>query len=489
MMSSDSSAVAGGLARHIPVLARRAMTWLGVRNGGVYVDATFGAGGYARAILATPGARVIGIDRDDTAIAAGAALVEDARGRLTLVEGRFSELDTIAAAHGAAGVDGVVFDLGVSSMQIDEPSRGFSFRLDGPLDMRMGRGGPSAADVVARASERDLAFIIATLGEERHARAIARAIVKTRAARPIVTTRALADIVARIVHSKEGAIHPATRTFQALRIFGQRRAGRIGARPRRRRARTQAGGAPCRRRLSFARGSHRQDLPRRTQPRAGILSPSAADDRGAADLPRADAAAGNAGRSRDRRQPAGAIGEAPRRRTHRCRRGLSGKRNAAAAAAFARGHHAGARMILRILNLVVIVALVAAAAYVYRIKFDSTVQAERLAKIRSEVRRERDTIAALRAEWGELDNPARIEALAKRYLQLKPVTPTQFNSLDQLPDRPPQFIKSDSQDPIGVMIENLEEPDTVTGSIAAPASAPAEPASETGAQAPANPDR
>ena len=101
-------------------------------------------------------------------------------------------------------------------------------------------------------------------------------------------------------------------------------------------------------------------------------------------------------------------------------------------------------MILRILNLVVIVALVAAAAYVYRIKFDSTVQAERLAKIRSEVRRERDTIAALRAEWGELDNPARIEALAKRYLQLKPVVPTQFNSLDQLPDRPPQFIKPDS---------------------------------------------
>jgi cell division protein FtsL len=146
-------------------------------------------------------------------------------------------------------------------------------------------------------------------------------------------------------------------------------------------------------------------------------------------------------------------------------------------------------MILRILNLVVIVALVAAAAYVYRIKFDSTMQAERLAKIRSEVRRERDTIAALRAEWGELDNPARIEAVAKRYLQLKPVTPTQFNSLDQLPDRPPQFIKPDSQDPIGVMIENLEEPDTVTGSIAAPASAPAEPASETGAQVPANPDR
>jgi cell division protein FtsL len=146
-------------------------------------------------------------------------------------------------------------------------------------------------------------------------------------------------------------------------------------------------------------------------------------------------------------------------------------------------------MILRILNLVVIVALVLAAAYVYRIKFDSTVQAERLAKIRSEVRHERDSIAALRAEWGELDNPARIEALAKRYLRLKPVAPTQFNSLDQLPDRPPQFIKPDSQDPIGVMIENLEEPDTVTGTLSAPATTPAETAGEAGAQVPADPDR
>jgi hypothetical protein len=129
-------------------------------------------------------------------------------------------------------------------------------------------------------------------------------------------------------------------------------------------------------------------------------------------------------------------------------------------------------MILRVLNLVVIGALVLAAAYVYRIKFDSTVQAERLAKIRSEVRRERDTIAALRAEWGELDNPQRIEALAKRYLPLKPITPTQFNALDQLPERPPQFVKPDSPDPIGAVIENLEEPTTVTGSVSSPAATP-----------------
>jgi cell division protein FtsL len=125
---------------------------------------------------------------------------------------------------------------------------------------------------------------------------------------------------------------------------------------------------------------------------------------------------------------------------------------------------------LRVLNLVVIGALILAAADVYRIKFDSTVQAERLAKIRSEVRRERDTIAALRAEWGELDNPARIEVLAKRFLKLKPVAPTQFDPLDQLPDRPPPLVNPDDPDPIGTVIEkNLEEPATATGSIRAPA--------------------
>jgi hypothetical protein len=122
-------------------------------------------------------------------------------------------------------------------------------------------------------------------------------------------------------------------------------------------------------------------------------------------------------------------------------------------------------MILRILNFVVIGALVLAAAYVYRIKFDSTVQAERLARIRGEVRRERDTIAALRAEWGELDNPVRIEALAKRFLPLKPIAPTQFESLDRLPERPPQLVKPGSTDPIGSMIEILEEPATTTGSV------------------------
>jgi hypothetical protein len=138
-------------------------------------------------------------------------------------------------------------------------------------------------------------------------------------------------------------------------------------------------------------------------------------------------------------------------------------------------------MILRILNFVVIGALVLAAAYVYRIKFDSTVKAERLAKLNTEVRRERDKIAALRARWGQLDNPARIEPLSKRYLKLKPIVPTQFDPLDHLPDQPPEYMRPGSKDPIGGMIETLEEPATVTGSVPAPGA----PASEDSSESPA----
>ncbi len=206
---------ANGATRHIPVLGRQAVGWLNVKSGGLYIDGTFGAGGYSRLILETAGARVIGIDRDQSAIARGTGLVEEAQGRLELFENRFSNLEELV--HDP--VDGIVLDVGVSSMQLDDAERGFSFRFDGPLDMRMGRDGPSAADIVGRAGERDLAAIIATLGEEHRARAVAHAIVKARGEAPIVTTGALAAIVARVVHAREGQIHPATRTFQALRIF------------------------------------------------------------------------------------------------------------------------------------------------------------------------------------------------------------------------------------------------------------------------------
>ena len=214
-----SSAVAGGPALHIPVLGTPALALLNVHDGAVYIDGTFGAGGYSRAILQAANCTVIGIDRDRTAIALGAGLVEEAGGRLTLVEDRFSNLAAVARDCGVAQVDGIVLDVGVSSMQLDQAARGFSFRNDGPLDMRMSGEGASAADVVNAGSERDLANIIYILGEERFSRGIARAIVKARTAAPITTTRALADIVASVVRAKPHEIHPATRTFQALRIF------------------------------------------------------------------------------------------------------------------------------------------------------------------------------------------------------------------------------------------------------------------------------
>src|SRR5262245_61871805 len=187
--------------RHISVLGREAVGWLAPRTGGVYVDATFGAGGYSLAILDVDGTRVIGIDRDRTAIAGGFDLVDRSQGRLVLVQDRFSNLADVCAAQGAQAVDGVVMDVGVSSMQLDQAERGFSFRFDGPLDMRMGQEGPTAADVVAKASETDLANIIYIYGEERNSRRIARAIVAARKETAIATTRELADLVAKVVRT------------------------------------------------------------------------------------------------------------------------------------------------------------------------------------------------------------------------------------------------------------------------------------------------
>jgi 16S rRNA (cytosine1402-N4)-methyltransferase len=198
------------------------MRFLAPAAGGVFVDGTFGGGGYSSAILKS-GAAVLAIDRDPAAIARGAALQADAGGRLTLVEGRFSALDEIARAHGHERIDGVVLDVGVSSYQLETADRGFSFQLAGPLDMRMGADGPTAGDVVNAFDERSLARVIAVLGEEKRARTVASAIVKARANAPIETTRDLAEIASRALGGRRGdPIHPATRTFQALRIVVNR---------------------------------------------------------------------------------------------------------------------------------------------------------------------------------------------------------------------------------------------------------------------------
>ena len=209
---------AGGPARHIPVLRAEALAALNVRAGGLYVDGAFGAGGYSRALLER-GARVVAIDRDPSAIAAGQNLVAAWRGRLSLVEGRFGDLDAIARRCDAAPLDGVVLDIGVSSMQLDEAGRGFSLRRDAPLDMRMEGVGRSAADILREDDEQKIADILFHFGEERAARRIARAVVADRKTSPYVSTLQLADMIARVAPARPGeTTHPATRAFQALRI-------------------------------------------------------------------------------------------------------------------------------------------------------------------------------------------------------------------------------------------------------------------------------
>ena len=209
----------GGRQRHIPVLLSEILASLAPRPGETYLDGTFGAGGYTRAILQAADCRVLAVDRDPTAIAAGRSLAAEFAPRLQLLPGRFGDLDALAAAAGHPQLDGVVLDIGVSSMQIDEAQRGFSFISDGPLDMRMSADGDSAADVVNTAGENEIADILFHLGEERRAYQIARAIVQDRTATPFTRTRQLAELVSRVLGGRRGEpIHPATRTFQALRI-------------------------------------------------------------------------------------------------------------------------------------------------------------------------------------------------------------------------------------------------------------------------------
>ncbi|MCG8441054.1 MAG: 16S rRNA (cytosine(1402)-N(4))-methyltransferase RsmH [Caulobacterales bacterium] len=204
---------------HAPVMLDEMLHVLAPRDGGFYIDATFGAGGYSRAILAEADCRVLAIDRDTTVRAAGDMLKAAAPGRFVLAECRFSEMDALVRENGGDGVDGVVMDVGVSSMQLDRPERGFSFRADGPLDMRMGRGGPTAGDVVASLGEAELEAILRAYGEEKKARRIAAAIARAREHTAIASTAALSRIVEDAVGPGDGRIHPATRAFQALRIY------------------------------------------------------------------------------------------------------------------------------------------------------------------------------------------------------------------------------------------------------------------------------
>ena len=207
---------------HVPVLAAEVLEALAIRPDGTYVDGTFGRGGHSRAILAKLGAqgRLLAIDRDPEAIAAARSIADP---RFSIVHAKFSELERTLLAQGVTQAHGMLFDLGVSSPQLDDPARGFSFRTDGPLDMRMdGSGGMTAGQWLATASEREIGEAIKKYGEERFAKQVAKAIVAARGSEPLSSTRQLADLVGTAVRTREAGQDPATRTFQALRILVNR---------------------------------------------------------------------------------------------------------------------------------------------------------------------------------------------------------------------------------------------------------------------------
>lgn len=204
---------------HTPVMLGEVLEALQPRDGGLYVDATFGAGGYTRAILGAADCRVLGLDRDPTARETAQRVKAAYAGRFAFGFGPFSQMQVIMDEAESSGADGVVFDLGVSSMQLDHAERGFSFQKDGPLDMRMSRSGPSAADAVNGLGHGELAAILRFYGEERQAGRVASAILREREVEPITTTLRLAEIVAKAVGGRPGRIHPATRSFQGLRIY------------------------------------------------------------------------------------------------------------------------------------------------------------------------------------------------------------------------------------------------------------------------------
>ncbi len=205
-------------AEHIPVMVNEVIDVLSPRDGGIYVDGTFGRGGYSKAILNAAKCTVWGIDQDPEAVNTGRQLEQDWPAQFHMLEGRFGDMESMIEEHCTKLVDGIALDLGVSSPQLEQAERGFSFRHDGPLDMRMGKSGPTAADLVNNLSEEELADIIYLYGEERRSRRVARKIIEERAKAPITRTLQLAEIVRSVVPKERRGIDPATRTFQALRI-------------------------------------------------------------------------------------------------------------------------------------------------------------------------------------------------------------------------------------------------------------------------------
>jgi 16S rRNA (cytosine1402-N4)-methyltransferase len=300
-------------ARHIPVMLDEVVAALAPARGQHIVDGTFGAGGYSRALL-DKGAQITGFDRDPDVVRDAAPMLAEFEGKLELIEAPFSAM---GEHFGRASVDGVVLDIGVSSMQIDEAERGFSFQKDGPLDMRMAQSGLSAADVVNTFSVSDLTRIVGILGEERHAGRVARAIEKEREAGRIETTAHLARIVEKAVgRGPKDKIHPATRTFQGLRIFVNDELGELGRALFAAETYPETGRAAGRGHLPFAGGPHRQALLPGSHRRFRRVAPHAGSRREACDVPRRRQGDDQGVRRRSGAQPTRPLGQAARRHPH-----------------------------------------------------------------------------------------------------------------------------------------------------------------------------
>ena len=424
--------------RHRLVMLDEVLTALAPRAGGVYVDGTFGAGGYSRGLLDAADCTVVAIDRDPDAISEGKALADRYRGRLQLHHGRFGDMDAIVTRAGHAAVQGVALDLGVSSMQIDRADRGFSFRADGPLDMRMDRSGSSAADLVNTADEADLADIIWRFGDERRSRRVAKAIVMARRENRIETTSHLAEIVRRAVGRSEDGIDPATRTFQALRIavndeLEEVRRGR--AAPSRRRP-------DGRGRVPLSRGSCGEGLPAPPQRERAQGFASSARRRGGygADLPSADPPPHETDSRRDQRQPACTLCAHAGCRTHRRRR-LEGR-----------------DMIWRTTALCVLLAAAGGSALLV-VTREVRERERTYARLQTQISEAREAGHVLRAEWAYLNRLERVRELSTLHLGMEAVTPDRIVRFEDLPLRPtppaPELL-ADSRGTKDRMVVRLE---------------------------------
>ena len=396
---------------HTPVLAAEVVEALAPRDNGIYVDATFGRGGYSRALLTAARTQVYGIDRDPDAVSAGEKMAAEFPSRFKLLQGPFGAMEVLLAGAQVRAVDGIALDLGMSSPQIDDPARGFSFQSDGPLDMRMSQSGPTAADIVNKLDERELADIIFNYGEERHSRRVAKRIVEARGDGPITRTGQLADIVRRAVPRSGDGIDPATRTFQALRIYvndelDELRRGLAAAenllKPEGRLAVVSFHSLEDRTVKEFLR-RRSSTAYRRFAAYARQRSRAAG-----AILPSAHAQAANAIRRRNPPQPPRAVRQIARGRTHR------------------RPSRKGERRMIRASQILFWFGLSIAASLALYHTSDRVQELDRqLHDINVSIEAEQQSIHVLKAEWVYLANPARVEAETKKHLALRPTAPKQ----------------------------------------------------------------